>query len=219
MGKLIAFEGIDGSGKHTQSKLLDKHFRGIGAKSSLLSFPMYETFFGKEVAGYLNGEFGSLQGVHPKLVSMLYACNRFEALPIIEKMKKQNDYLILDRYIPSNIAHQCAKVSDKDVSSLREWIEQEEYEVFGLPKPDTVVFLDMDPKISYELILKKSEREYTKRTRDMHEENYQYLERVHKIYIGLCYENEWLHVSCTSNDQLRNIEEIHSEIVGKIIVN
>jgi hypothetical protein len=112
-GKLIVFEGIDGSGKGTQTKKLFNFLKNKGIKTELFEFPFYsETFFGKEVGNYLNGEFGGLKEIHPKLSAMLYAGDRYEKRDELIKKLNQGYLIICDRYVPSNIAHQTAKYND-----------------------------------------------------------------------------------------------------------
>jgi len=215
LGKMIVFEGIDGSGKGTQSKKLYEYFKLLDYKVALFEFPFYDdTFFGKEVGNYLNGKFGSLNEVHPKLSAMLYAGDRYEKKDeIIEKLN-QNYIVICDRYVPSNIAHQTSKYKNgKEKNKLREWIEELEYKVYKLPKPDTIFFMDMNPNFSSDLILKKDARNYTDKKKDLHESDDSYLKDVYHTFKNLTKEENWINIECQTQNSLKNVEEIHLEII------
>ena len=120
---LIAIEGIDGSGKGTQTRLLEKRLANEGWGVSMFSFPRYnETFFGREVGNYLDGKFGGLEAVDPKFSSLLYALDRYETAPLIEEALARGNIVICDRYVGSNIAHQCARVPKNKVTEMATWI-------------------------------------------------------------------------------------------------
>ena len=213
---IIVFEGIDGSGKGTQSKKLYKYLKKLDYKVVLLEFPFYsETFFGKEVANYLNGNFGGLDEVHPKLSAMLYAGDRFEKKEFIED-KLNDDYIIIcDRFVPSNIAHQTAKYkTKKEQKELKEWIEELEYGIYALPRPDIIFFMDMNPNISDDLVLKKDARDYTDKKKDLHESNSSYLLDVYHIFEKMSKKRPWINIKCQDkNHKLKSVEKIQSNIV------
>lgn len=217
MGKIIAFEGIDGSGKGTHSALLFDHLVKQNFKCELISFPEYERhFFGREVGKYLNGDFGDIDVVDPKFSSVLYAGDRFESNEHIRTLLPKTDFIICDRYTPSNIAHQSAKVRKDQQLELQQWITTLEYSVFKIPEPDLVILLDIDPVISMNLIKKKKERNYTKKSHDIHEEDLNYLIRVRDIYLELSGRENWLVVNSVDKGVLRTIDDIQEEIWQKI---
>ena len=157
--QIIVFEGIDGSGKGTQSKLLYEYYKKNNIKVVLFEFPGYtKTFFGEVVGEFLNGDFGNLTEVHPKLAAILYAGDRFEQSEEIKDYLSKGYIVICDRYVSSNIAHQIAKLPTDKQGKLKEWIEYLEYKVFNLPKPNLILFLDMPPSIATQLVLKKDTR-------------------------------------------------------------
>lgn len=216
-GKIIVFEGIDGSGKGTQSKKLYKYLKEKKEKVILLEFPCYsETFFGKEVGHYLNGDFGGLDEVHPKLSAMLYAGDRFEKKETILKHLKKGYIVICDRYVPSNIAHQSAKIEDKTTQkNLIKWISKLEYKIFGLPKPDIIFFMDMNPNISDDLVLQKDKRSYTNKSKDLHENDNSYLLKVYGMFKKLS--KSWITIKCQNkNNKLKTVDEIHTKILKKL---
>ena len=218
-GKIIVFEGIDGSGKGTQSKKLYKYLKDLNYKVILLEFPFYsETFFGKEVGNYLNGKFGGLNDIHPKLSAMLYAGDRFEKKEKILK-KLNDDYIIIcDRYVPSNIAHQTGKYKDKkEQKELKQWIEKLEYNVYGLPKPDIIFFMNMNPHISDDLVSKKDTRDYTDKKKDLHESNNSYLLDVYNMFNKMSKNKSWVNIKCQDkNNKLKSVEDINKKILEKL---
>ena len=218
-GKLIVFEGIDGSGKGTQTKKLFNFLKNKGIKTELFEFPFYsETFFGKEVGNYLNGEFGGLNEVHPKLSAMLYAGDRYEKRnELIEKLN-QGYLIICDRYVPSNIAHQTAKYqNEREKENLKKWIEELEYGVYKLPKPDLIFFLNMNPDISDKLILNKSKRDYTDKKKDLHENDNSYLKNVYNTFCEMVSNDNWENIMSNEDKNLKTIDNIQNEIISILI--
>ncbi|MGI2047906.1 dTMP kinase [Shewanella sp. 08P_2] len=215
---IIAIEGIDGSGKNTQTTLLVKKLSEQGMKVVMLGFPCYsETFFGKEVGYYLNGHFGGLDDVSPKLASMLYAGDRFEKKSEIKEALDNGAIVIIDRYVSSNIAHQSAKVTGLERVELQSWIETLEYDVYGLPRPNLNILLDLDVSSSSKLVLMKDARDYTIKSKDLHEENSGYLEEVASVYRSLAAGSaDWEVVNCLDGNTLRTIDEISCEVMAAV---
>jgi dTMP kinase len=195
---------------------LYQYLRDRDEKVILLEFPFYEeTFFGKEVGNYLNGKFGSLDEIDPKLSAMLYAGDRFEKRKLILKKLKQGYTIICDRYVPSNIAHQTAKYKNKkEQKKLQKWISHLEYKIYALPKPDIIIFMDMNPNISDNLVLKKDTRNYTDKKKDLHESNSSYLLDVYSMFKKMSNDKLWHNVKCQNkNNQLKSVLKIHKNIV------
>ncbi|EKG0042726.1 hypothetical protein R6I31_003491 [Vibrio cholerae] len=218
---IIAIEGIDGSGKNTQASRLASNLSDRGYNVVLMGFPCYsETFFGKEVGNYLNGNFGGLDDVDPKLASILYAGDRYEKKNDILRALDNGSIVIIDRYVSSNIAHQSAKVSGEAQIELQQWIEKLEYDVFGLPKATINILLNLDASHSAELVKKKNARDYTTKSHDLHEENSSYLEKVAKVYYSLARNSEsWALVECLNNNQLRTIDDISEEVLSAALAS
>ncbi|EGQ7918622.1 dTMP kinase [Vibrio parahaemolyticus] len=213
---IIAIEGIDGSGKNTQASLLARNLSERGYNVVLMGFPCYsETFFGKEVGHYLNGNFGGLNEVDPKLASILYAGDRYEKKSDILQALRNGSVVIIDRYVSSNVAHQSAKVSDETQEELQRWIEKLEYDVFGLPRATINILLNLDASHSAELVQKKNTRDYTTKSHDLHEEDSSYLEKVAKVYYSLARNsNNWTLVDCLDNNILRTIDDISEDVLA-----
>jgi dTMP kinase len=216
-GKIIVFEGIDGSGKQTQANELKKRLEEEGCDCELLHFPRYEeTFFGREVARYLNGVYGGLNDLHPKLAAMLYAGDRFEKREFIADRLRRGTILIFDRYVSSNIAHQSAKLPASQYAEFKQWIETLEYSVYRLPRPDLTLFLDLPPELSQELILNKEKRSYTDKKQDIHEEDRAYLQAVYETYRRLSREERWAHIRCHENGAVLPVARI-AEAVSRAV--
>lgn len=215
---LIAIEGIDGSGKGTQAKLLLERAARDGHSAELLAFPMYEgSFFGQEIARYLNGEFGDVWSVHPRFAATLYAGDRFEARDRLWRLRAELDLVICDRYTPSNQAHQSVKLPASDRGDFFAWLDRLEHEVFGIPRPDLVVFLDLPPDRAAELIQRKATRAYTDRKADIHEVDEAYLRSVHESYHELSEGWGWVTIPCLRDGEVRPLDEIHEAIWSAIM--
>lgn len=215
---LIAIEGIDGSGKGTQARLLLDRARGEGYSADLLTFPMYDdSIFGREIGRYLNGEFGDVWSVHPRLAATLYAGDRFEHRDRLWRLRGEKGLVICDRYTPSNQAHQSVKLPEEDRPEFFAWLETLEHEVFGIPRPDLVVFLDLPPEVAAGLIERKSKRSYTELKTDIHEVDRTYLGQVHRAYSELSRRSGWVTVSCLEGGEVRGMEEIHEAVWAEIM--
>jgi dTMP kinase len=211
---LIDVEGIDGSGKGTQAALLRDRLRGAGLKSGLLSFPRYEaTLFGRAVGEVLDGRFGSLDAVHPFFAALLFAGDRLESRELLQSTIEASDVVVLDRYVASNIAHQGAKREGDERAELIERIERIEHDIFGLPRPDLVLLLDLPAVEAQRLIATKNARAYTDRRADLQEADAGYLERVRDVYQELAVgDSRWRTIHCMQGDTVRAIDEIAEEI-------
>jgi dTMP kinase len=216
---VVAIEGIDGSGKGTQASLLHEALTAAGHSCGLIAFPRYsETVFGRTIARYLNGEFGDLHTAGPHFAALLYAGDRLESLPLIDRERASRDVVILDRYVPSNLAHQAAKLDPEKRESFIEWISAIEYGVYRLPRADLVIFLDMPVAMAQQLISRKPARAYTKKAADLHEADAEYLSRTAAIYHALAARDKtWQMISCTIGDQLRPAQQIAQDTLGCVV--
>jgi len=211
---LIDIEGIDGSGKGTQARELYNRLTTAGISASLVSFPRYDaTLFGRAVGEYLDGRFGSLDAVHPFLVALLFAGDRFESKQFLLDAMRESRVVVLDRYVPSNVAHQASKVDGAARSKLLAQIVEIEFGIFGLPRPDLVLWLDLPVAAAQELIARKAARNYTSRKADIQEADSHYLERVREVYAELAgAESNWKTISCVEGGRVRPVEEIAASI-------
>ena len=195
---LLAIEGIDGAGKGTLCKAILTKAQAKGIRAASLSFPRYgETQFSEVVAKYLRGEMGSIDQVPVRYAALLYGGDRFESRDRLLALIAENDLVVLDRYVHSNIAYNAAKLPLAEQIDLANWIEQLEFGMFELPRPDLILLLSTSPHLADRLVERKSKRSYTNETRDMHETDREYLSRVSKVYGRLAEMegNNWLSIN------------------------
>lgn len=222
-GKIITIEGLDGAGKSTQIKLLTEHLDQVGQRYRFVHFPiMDEGYYGQLIAEYLRGEFGSLEQVHPKLVALLFAENRHEHRAQLMEWIEQGYLVLLDRYVHSNIAFQCAKLDDPQIKKqLKEWILDFEFGHNHLPAPSLSLFL----QVPFEFIAKSlnttrtgQDRDYLQGKADIHESSLDFQRKVYEEYQALLKEQvNFYPIPCATPDgQWQKPEEIHSQIVDKI---
>ncbi|MBL8810698.1 MAG: thymidylate kinase [Planctomycetaceae bacterium] len=219
MASLIAIEGIDGAGKGTQAGRLVQSLKDLGYRVDTLQFPRYsQTTFGSAIGDFLNGRFGALNDVHPQLAAVLYAGDRFESRSLLMQMIEENDVVVLDRFVGSNLAHQSAKLDGTERHALIDWIEKVEFGVFGLPRPNLTVLIDMSSQMSRELVSRKAARDYTTQEADLQESDLPYLERVRRCYLALSHSRlDWRTVHGLKDDgSLRTIECVAEEILGLV---
>jgi dTMP kinase len=214
VGLLLEIEGIDGSGKGTQAARLAERARAEGRTVAAFSFPTYDgNPFADAVTGYLNGDFGSADEVHPELASLLYAADRFHAKPQIVEALATHDLVILDRYVASNAAHQGAKLQGDERRRLLDWLEAVEYGEFGLPRPDRVILLDTPVALARTLVGRKGARGYTTLEADIHEADTAHTTATREVYLELARRGNWHVVSTAAADgTLRDVDEIAEEI-------
>jgi len=218
LGKLIALEGIDGSGKRTQLDLLARALEGQGFSALRLSFPRYETLYGKLIGRYLNGEFGPLASVDPHLSALLYAGNRLEAKTELEAALAEGKTIFADRYIGSNLAHQSARVPPDQRDDFVAWLRDLEYGLYGLPAEDLVVYLRVPVSEAHRLIGLKSARSYTNLKHDIQEADIEHLEETASIYDRLATESNWVRIDCINpaSGALYSPEEIHRVVIQAV---
>ncbi|MBW6500113.1 MAG: dTMP kinase [Bacteroidales bacterium] len=221
--KLIVIEGIDGSGKSTQIKLLRDFLSAESYRCEYLHFPRTDTrFFGELIARFLRGEFGSLNEVDPYLVAMLYAGDRKDASMLISNWLKEGRYVLLDRYTYSNIAYQCAKIDEPaERERLRKWILALEFEHFRIPEPDLNIFLDVPASFTetnLSTARSGNDRSYLNGIRDIHEENLFFQLKVREVYLNAARTDSRLAVvDCSDSDgRIMPAGEIFRKITGII---
>ena len=218
-GKLIAIEGIDGSGKRTQVDLLEKALVAAGHAVFSTGFPQYDSWFGKMVGQFLNGDFGPLETVDPHFSALLYAGDRLEAKFRLETALKLGKIVLADRYIGSNLAHQTARVSAADRPGFVEWIEHLEYKIYELPRETMVLYLRVPPRQAQELVARKSTRSYTKVKQDLQEASLRHLEDAAAMYDQLARRSSWRTIACfdTERGAMRPQKHIAKEILDAVL--
>ncbi len=201
----LVIEGLDGSGKSTQLGLLKKYLEEKSISYKYLHFPrLEEGIYGKLVARFLRGEMGDNNQVDPYLVALIFAGDRWEAKDMIEKWLEDGYLVIVDRYVYSNIAFQCAKLPDiEEQKKLQEWILDLEFDRYNLPVPEMNILLD----VPFEFTRKRlsegrtgDDRDYLKGQTDIHEQDLEFQGRVRNIYHSLLNDVENLSiVDCADN--------------------
>jgi dTMP kinase len=217
-GRLIAIEGIDGSGKRTQLDLLSKTLEAGGNRVYSTGFPQYDSWFGKMVGQFLNGELGALEAVDPHFTALLYAGDRFEAKPKIEAALDEGKIVLIDRYIGSNLAHQTARVVPEKRDEFRRWIEHLEYGIYDLPREDLILYLRVPPTEAQKLVAQKSKRSYTNAKRDLLEASLRHLQDAAAMYDQLAHSTPWVTIECfdATNGTMRSVQEIAREVLAAV---
>lgn len=211
-GKIIVIEGTDCSGKETQTKMLCDRLISEGISCESISFPRYNTPTGQMVSRYLGKEpfeqeFGSSDSINPKLASVLYAEDRFFAKPEITSLINSGKNLIINRYVESNMGHQGGKIKDS-VKRLEffKWLDELEYKVFELPRPDAVIFLYMPHELGMKLKTGRPGKA------DGHESNKEHLKNAEESYLQLADLFGWKRVDCSILEEIKTKERIHQEV-------
>ena len=217
-GKLIALEGIDGSGKATQAEFLGTAFEARSVRCARFSFPRYESSFGRLVGRFLDGEFGKLDAVNPHFSALLYAGDRFEAKDALEGALSSGQIVLADRYVGSNLAHQTARVAAAQRAEFIGWLRHLEYGIYGLPQEDLVIYLRLRPAEAQRLVGRKAARNYTRQALDLQETDGGHLEQAGQVYEVLAGEPNWVTVECfdAAADAVRSPEEIHRAILAAV---
>ena len=217
MGKLIVFEGTDGSGKSTQFRLLTERLAAEGTEFHKLVFPRYSNESSALIRMYLGGAFGSKPGdVNPYAASTFYAVDRYASWNQEWKSIYEQGTLILsDRYTTSNAVHQASKETPENRERFFEWLYDLEFCKMGLPKPDLVIFLDVPIEFTEKLM--RSREQATGTHADIHEQDLDYLRLCRKTASEASAYYGWERIECVKNGELRSIEDIHNEIYGKVL--
>ncbi len=215
-GKLIVLEGIDGSGKETQAKLLEQKLKGSGEKVIHISFPDYKSPSSSLVKMYLHGDFGkNPEDVNPYAASLFYAVDRFASFRTKWKsFYEDGGIVIADRYTTSNMVHQMTKYENKESrKQFLSWLEKTEYGELELPRPDLVILLDIPLEISERLVRERAEKGGSM---DIHEQHLDYLRKCHDAYQELVKTFHWTSIACAENGKLRTIEDIGRDIEKRV---
>lgn len=222
-GKFIVIEGLDGSGKSTQSNLLVKSLRKKGYKVATIDFPRHGEKPAWFVDEYLRGKYGTAEEVGPYRGSIFYACDRYDAGFKIRKWLKEGKIVIADRYLASNIGHQGGKIKDKkERKKYFDWLYNLEYGILEIPRPDYTLILKTSPKFSLKLAHKITDKEKKarrkaylgKRKRDIHEKDKKHLADALKSYLHAAKEfpREFKVIECIKGGKLLSPKIIHQEI-------
>jgi dTMP kinase len=219
-GKLIVIEGGDGAGKATQCELLIEALQELGVKVTYFDYPRYDnSFFGALTGRALKGEYGDFRHMHPHLSSLPYMLDRLTSLGDLSVALKKG-FAICNRYTTSSMAFQATKFKGKAREEVAEFIEHAEHDELGMPRPHLVLYLNVDPTFSFEMIAKKDKRNYLdrrKNARDQHEKDRRYQKDVVETYLWLAKTRPgWRVIKCVEDGKLLPREQIHKRIMEEI---
>jgi len=215
----IVLEGLDGAGKSTQIRMLRQLLAERGVESEYVHFPRFDApVYGELIARFLRGEFGGVNEVDPYLVALLFAGDRAAAGPQIRAWIAEGKAVVLDRYVYSNVAFQCAKLSSEDERrALKRWILDTEYGYYRLPRPDVSLFLDVPFSFTERKLTQAREggdRDYLQGAHDIHEASLDLQQRVRGVYLDAAREDAAFRVvdCCAPDGSMETPERIFSKI-------
>lgn len=214
----IVIDGNDGAWKWTQVALLKKELEAKGKTVMLLDYPRYgnpATFF---VEKYLNGGYG--KDVSAKMASLFYALDRYDHKDEVSKYLQEYDFVISNRYATASMIHQAWKIQDtQEAESFLDWLFELEYEICAISKPDKVLFLDVPPEISIQLIEKKEQRDYIKwgSNKDIHEADENHLKNAYEKALYASEKFWWTRIQCVEDGKMLSIEEVQMRILKEIL--
>jgi len=221
-GKFIVIDGTDGSGKATQTALLEKRLKKEGYRVKKIDFPRYDkNFFGKLIGECLVGDYGDFISLDPHIASVLYAVDRFESSGEIKKWLTEGFIVLADRYVSSNQIHQGSKISDPAKrKQFLHWLDKMEYGVFNIPKPNLIIFLDVPISITQKLLKFKGQTEkkkYLKGKKDQAENDLTHLEKSRTNATSIVKKgNNWRKINCTEAGEIKSREQIHGLVFKEI---
>ena len=211
-GKLIVLEGLDGSGKATQAKLLAQELMQKGCPVREITFPNYESDSSALVKMYLAGQFGDKpDDVNAYAASSFYAVDRYASYKTDWGcFYEEGGVVIADRYTTSNAVHQCSKLPPEQWKAFLHWLFDYEFKLLGLPAPDKVIYLQVDPAVSQRLMTARYHGDESRK--DVHEKDTEYLARSRRAAEYCAAHLGWETVHCTVGDTMRSIGEIQEEV-------
>ncbi len=220
-GKLIVIDGIDGVGKATQTELLVQRLKKEGCRVKRIDFPRYyDNFFGEFIGECLRGDYGNFLDVPPRIASVLYAADRWESSKQIQRWLSQGFVVVSDRYVSSNQIHQGGKITDpKERTAFLEWLDRMEHDVFEIPRPDVIIYLNLPTKLSQELLAKATsdkeslKKRYLKGRKDLAETNIEHLEESKENALKIVKKNNtWKKINCARGEKVMPPEVIHEKV-------
>ena len=215
-GRLIVFEGTDGSGKATQTELLCRELDRRGIPYKKLTFPRYDQESSALIRLYLGGAFGSKpDDVNAYAAATFYAVDRYASYKQDwGAFYEAGGLLIADRYTTSNAVHQTVKLPVEERRAFLDWLFDFEYRMLGLPKPTRVLYLDIPTDLTEQMMRRREHETHTKA--DIHEQDDAYLRHCREnaaFVVDYC---GWTKIVCTEQGRLRPIEDIHAEVMEKV---
>lgn len=219
MGILIAIDGVDASGKQTQTQLLKKRLIEDGKDIKAVSFPAYDNPSSTLVKMYLDGDFGEKPSdVNAYATSTFFAADRFATYRTDWGKDYNSGTIILaDRYVSSNLIHQASKIDNSaEKDKFLTWLDDLEHNIYGLPRPDVTIFLDMPPEYGAMLMKNRANKSNGTDKKDIHESDFSYLETSYNNAVYVAERFNWKRVSCVKDGEIRSVEDIHNDIYSII---
>ncbi len=216
MGRLIVFEGTDGSGKATQTELLCQTLEACGTPFRRLAFPRYDEESSALIRLYLGGAFGSRpDDVNAYAASTFYAVDRYASFKQDwGEYYRQGGLLIADRYTTSNAVHQTSKLPQEQRRPFLDWLFHFEYDLLELPRPTRVLYLDLPTELSEQMMRRREQATHT--TADVHEQDEEYLRRCRENAVFVTDYCGWTRIDCAKGGIMRSREDIHAEVLDKL---
>lgn len=217
-GFFIVVEGLDGAGKSTQVSKITEELKSKGLEVRYLHFPRYDSpVFGQLISMFLRGDLGTIDNVDPHLVALIYAGDRADAAKTVREWLDLGYAVIVDRYVYSNIAYQCAKIADPSrKEELREWIFSLEYDYYGIPKPDLSIFLDVPFSFTVDRLTSArqgDDRDYLGGKSDIHEASLPFQQLVREEYLkAVDRDSDFVKVDCSLDGNMAPADTIYSRI-------
>jgi dTMP kinase len=216
-GILIAVEGVDGAGKHTQVRSLHSDLEKLGHTVSEYSFPDYTgSLLGATLKEMLAGKFGNATLIHPSVSAPLFALERSEKCDRIRADLAGGKVVLCDRYVYSNVAHQACRLPASERGDFQRWLEKVEFEVLKLPKPHLTVLLDVDPQVASDRRRIRSRESGQERPLDDYEKDEDSILLARTIYHSLARELQWVVVPTGAGGKLFDRDVITSEILRAV---
>ena len=214
--RLIAIDGLDASGKMTQTDLLARTLEQIGVPHRYVSFPTYDKDYSAAVSMYLSGRFGSdPNAVNAYAAATFFGVDRYCSYMLDWKKDYDRGSIILaNRYTSANAVHQLSKLPPEEYDGFIGWLTDNEYVRLGIPKPDAVVYLCLPPELSMKLIEKRCAE--TGARKDIHEKSLTHLQNSYRAAVYSAEKLGWIKIDCSKNGVIRDISDIHREIIEKL---
>ena len=219
MGKLFVIDGTDGSGKQTQFNKLQERLDKENIEYKTVSFPNYESPSSSLVKMYLSGEFGTnAQEISPYIASTFYAADRYATFKTgYQDYYDKGGLILADRYTTANMVHQAGKIKDKkERDKFLKWLWDFEFNLYKLPIPTEVFFLNMPVEKSIELMENRENKFTHEEKKDIHEANKEHLIDSYNAACQVAKEYNWYEIKCVKDNKIRTIEDIHEEIYNEI---
>lgn len=217
-GKLIIIEGSDGSGKATQTKKLYDRLEENNYNIKKVEFPNYNSESSALVKMYLRGDFGkSATDVDPYVCSTFFAVDRYASFKTEwEKFYNEGGIVICDRYTTSNMIHQASKMEIDERDKYLDWLNDFEFNLYKIPEPDCVIFLDVPVEVSINLMKDRNNKITGENKKDIHESDIEYLRKSYENSLYIAKKYNWHRINCVDGSNMRSIDDIHEEIFNVI---